>query len=185
MLSGFILYYFKKEHLSHKKFYNVYYSELMLSFDFKLMFRLAYKSLFAAKGTHARLTPKRIGILLLLAPTFVLVELVTWMGFLLDEIFFRKYRTIEIKQPVFIIGVPRSGTTFLQRLLAQDEDQFTSMKFWEILLAPLGGEKFVGFAGGLGCTIPRNSSAPMSKSDPSPRVSQVTASYGRTSPSKS
>ena len=29
-----------------------------------------------------------------------------------------------------------SGTTFLHRLLAGDEDQFTSMQFWEILFAP-------------------------------------------------
>ena len=31
---------------------------------------------------------------------------------LVDEILFRGYRNIEIKAPVFIVGQPRSGTTF-------------------------------------------------------------------------
>jgi omega-hydroxy-beta-dihydromenaquinone-9 sulfotransferase len=34
------------------------------------------------------------------------------------------------------VGNPRSGTTFLHRLLAKDEDRFSTMKMWEILFAP-------------------------------------------------
>jgi hypothetical protein len=37
-----------------------------------------------------------------------------------------------IKQPVFIIGLPRSGTTILHEVLAQDE-QFRHVKKWEAL----------------------------------------------------
>jgi hypothetical protein len=37
---------------------------------------------------------------------------------------------------VFIVGNPRSGTTFLHRLLAKDREHFTTMKMWEMLLAP-------------------------------------------------
>ncbi|MCX5904402.1 MAG: sulfotransferase, partial [Proteobacteria bacterium] len=54
----------------------------------------------------------------------------------LDSILFRGCRNLQIREPVFIVGVQRSGTTFLHRLLARDEAQFTSMKFWEILFAP-------------------------------------------------
>ena len=47
---------------------------------------------------------------------------------LLDEIFHRGYRKVQIKQPVFIIANPRSGTTFLHRLMALDEEQFVYTK---------------------------------------------------------
>jgi hypothetical protein len=107
-----------------------------MAFNFKLLFRLTYKALFASHGTHARLTPKRLCILLIVTVFYVALEIANWIGFLLDRILFPGYRRQEIRQPVFIIGVPRSGTTFLHRLLAQDETQFTSMKFWEILFAP-------------------------------------------------
>ena len=107
-----------------------------MEFNFKLLFRLAYRTLFTTRGTNARLTPKRIFILLLLAVLYGAVEITNWLGFLLDSILFRGCRNLQVREPVFIVGVPRSGTTFLHRLLARDEAQFTSMKFWEILFAP-------------------------------------------------
>ncbi len=39
---------------------------------------------------------------------------------LLDNIFFRNYKKAEVKEPVFIIGHYRSGSTFLQRFLEKD-----------------------------------------------------------------
>ncbi len=48
---------------------------------------------------------------------------------LLDEIFYRKYHDVQIKSPVFIIANPRSGTTFLHRMMSKDEKRFTYMKF--------------------------------------------------------
>jgi len=73
---------------------------------------------------------------LLLYLMFVPVFLVHWLGFFLDELFFRGYRKIEIRQPVFVLGVPRSGTTFLHRTLAADEQLFTTVSTWEAFLAP-------------------------------------------------
>jgi len=68
-------------------------------------------------------------------PFFCLLQLGHWVGFLLDEVFFPRYRQVNIDSPVFITGIPRSGTTHLQRVLAQHE-QFTTMMLWECLLAP-------------------------------------------------
>lgn len=48
---------------------------------------------------------------------------------LFDEIFFPAYRKVKIKEPVFIIANPRSGTTYLHRLIALDEERFTYTKF--------------------------------------------------------
>lgn len=48
---------------------------------------------------------------------------------LLDEIFLRRYKNIQIKKPVFITGHPRSGTTFLHRILT-GTDEFSCFRFW-------------------------------------------------------
>ena len=98
--------------------------------------RFLYKSFLKNKGTHYRLTLKRLGILLLSLAIYLPVEFFVWSGLTLDEKFFPTYHEIKIKQPVFIIGNPRSGTTFLQRLLAKDSYSFTSMRTWEIFGAP-------------------------------------------------
>ena len=108
----------------------------MSQFNGKAFGRFLYKSFLKNRGTHYRLTAKRLGVLLLSLAIYLPVELVTWMGLLLDELLFPEYREIEVQQPVFIIGNPRSGTTFLQRLLAKDVDNFFSMKTWEIFAAP-------------------------------------------------
>lgn len=46
-----------------------------------------------------------------------------------DEIFHRNHRMVQIKQPVFIISNPRSGTTYLHRLIALDNERFVYTKF--------------------------------------------------------
>ncbi len=48
---------------------------------------------------------------------------------LLDAVFHRNHLKQKITQPVFIIANPRSGTTFLHRLMAMDEERFTYTKY--------------------------------------------------------
>lgn len=107
-----------------------------MRFNFKLFFQLTYRAFFKTKGTNARLTAKRRKALFW---WFILIpahHLFTWIAFFLDEIFFRGYRQQKVTAPIFIIGNFRSGSTLLQRLIAQDRDQITAMKTWEIYLAP-------------------------------------------------
>lgn len=54
----------------------------------------------------------------------------------LDRIFFPQYRQVEVKNPIFIIGHPRSGNTFLHKLLTQT-DEFVAFKTWHILFPSL------------------------------------------------
>jgi hypothetical protein len=116
-----------------------------VAFNFKDFAKFTWVALFRSKGTNFRLTPKRIGWLAAFYVFFPLLELVTWVGFLLDDIFFRAYQWEEIDQPVFIVGNPRSGTTFLHRLLAKDRETLASMKTWEMFLAPsITQRKIVG-----------------------------------------
>ncbi len=107
-----------------------------MPFNLRGVARFTYKSLFKSKGSNYRLTPKRVLLLLIAYPAYAMLELGTWCGFLLDEVFFPGYRDVQIKEPVYIVGNPRSGTTFLQRLMARDEGNFNAMRTWEMLLAP-------------------------------------------------
>jgi hypothetical protein len=82
------------------------------------------------------LTIRRFFYLLFFYLVFLIIEFMNWLGFCLDEILFPQYKHLQVEAPVFIIGNPRSGTTFLQRLMAQDTNNFTCTKTWEIFLAP-------------------------------------------------
>jgi len=73
---------------------------------------------------------------LLLWPFFLLWQGSNFIGFLLDELLFSRYRNVQIKAPVFILGPPRSGTTHMHRVLAESDDHYSTPPAWEVLLAP-------------------------------------------------
>lgn len=92
-------------------------------------------TLFPARGRLAGHSPRHFAIgalLLALMPAYLLYQ---WLGLLLDELLFPAYRRVRIEKPVFIVGVPRSGTSALHATLADDE-QFTTFRAWECLFAP-------------------------------------------------
>ena len=108
----------------------------MMLFNFKFFFNLAYLSLFKSKGTQARLTRKRIVFLLGSFLTFVPLQLIHGFFLLLDWVLFPGFRRVEVREPVFILGNPRTGSTHLLRVLARDEETFAVAKLWELVLAP-------------------------------------------------
>lgn len=108
----------------------------MYSYNGKDFRRYLYKTFFNNKDTNYRLTTKRLRVFLLSLGIYLPAEVLIWSGLLLDELFYPAYHDVKIKQPVFIIGNPRSGTTFLHRLLAKDTASFISMRTWEIFGAP-------------------------------------------------
>ncbi len=59
----------------------------------------------------------------------------------LDEFLFPSLRRTALRPPVFIVGLPRSGTTYFHRLLASQRDSFTTFPLWELLFAPALCEK--------------------------------------------
>ena len=81
---------------------------------------------------HAR----RLVVLSLLAPLFFVLQALHWTGFLLDALLFPAYRRVLLRRPVFISGIPRSGTTFVHRSLASGLIGFTTFSTWEALFAP-------------------------------------------------
>jgi omega-hydroxy-beta-dihydromenaquinone-9 sulfotransferase len=107
-----------------------------MTFNFTLLFRMYFKSIFAYRNTGGRFTFKRIFFIISFPFWYCFLELINWTCLFLDEFLFPGYRNIAVFKPVFVVGFPRSGTTYLHRLLDSDHEQFTSLKLWEIVFAP-------------------------------------------------
>ncbi len=89
-----------------------------------------------------RAIPRRLLILIPAWCLFGALNALHWLGFLIDEVLFRGYRKISVERPVHIVGVPRSGTTHLHRVVANDP-MFTTFSLIECLLAPSVTEKYL------------------------------------------
>lgn len=89
-----------------------------------------------SRDTHARLTLRRSIALSLFLPAMLAWMTWVWLGLALDELLFPRYRQVDVREPLFVVGVPRSGTTFLHRVLAEDRNRFTVYRLWQMLLAP-------------------------------------------------
>ena len=108
----------------------------MTRFNFPLFFRLLHHSFFRSRNTPGRLCPRRWGFLLgTVLFAYPLVEIVHRVAWLLDEVFYRRYRQEAVEAPVFIVAPHRSATTLLFETLARDP-QFSALKLWESALAP-------------------------------------------------
>jgi len=66
---------------------------------------------------------------------------------LLDEVLFWGYRKKKIVKPVFVISNPRSGTTLLQGLLAEDQENFITLRLYHTLLSSISGYRFIHLIG--------------------------------------
>lgn len=107
-----------------------------MTYNLGLFLKSFYKSFFRTRGTHARLTKKRISFLLLFYSVWPIWGIVLWLTFFLDHIFFPGFIKQKLDKPLFILGNFRSGSTFLQRLIARDSWQFTSATTWDIFISP-------------------------------------------------
>lgn len=107
-----------------------------MTYNFKLFWRMAVRSFFGTRGTHGRLTRKRVLFLLLFYTVWPAWTVFTWACLLLDDLLFPAYKQQEIDKPLFIIGNFRSGSTFLHRLLSRETETFTSLRTWDIFITP-------------------------------------------------
>jgi hypothetical protein len=60
---------------------------------------------------------------------------------LLDELFFAPYRDTKVAETLIIAANPRSGTTLLHRLLALDEETFTTFNLHHVLFPSISMHK--------------------------------------------
>lgn len=80
-------------------------------------------------------TLRRFLFLFVFFPLFLLVQIVHWFCWSLDAILYPSAGRKVVKQPIFITGIPRSGTTFVHRSLARASG-LTTFTTWETILAP-------------------------------------------------
>ncbi len=76
------------------------------------------------------------GFLLVLGlfPIALVLQLLHWLTLLLDEILYAGYRDVAVREPLFVLGPPRSGTTHLHHVLSADPET-TTFRTWECLFA--------------------------------------------------
>ena len=86
---------------------------------------------------------KRIVVVILFVPFFSLLFIINNFFLFIDNILFYKFKRVEIKQPVFIVSMPRTGTTMLLHMLSSFKTEFTTMKLWELLFAPSITQKLI------------------------------------------
>lgn len=111
-----------------------------MAFDLKTYLRLLYLLLVRRKLTFRWIcTFFRTGIR---TPLFYVF---TTLSYILDNLFFGKFRLQAVKSPVFIVGTPRSGTTFLFRLMCEDKERFTYFKLYHILFPSIIVRRIIDF----------------------------------------
>ncbi|APE17384.1 sulfotransferase [Mycolicibacterium pallens] len=93
-----------------------------------------------------RVINKTFGMRLRPLGTFMMLQLrqlisATTLG--LDHVFYPSHRKQPIDRPIFIIGNPRSGTTFLHRLLLGAGDM-AAFELWEMLFPAITARKLLG-----------------------------------------
>src|SRR5271156_2296164 len=77
--------------------------------------------------------------LCVVVPALAVLHAVT---FALDPILFPALRCTEVRQPVFVVGHARSGTTYLHRMMANDP-RFSYVLLWEMFFPSLLEKKGV------------------------------------------
>jgi omega-hydroxy-beta-dihydromenaquinone-9 sulfotransferase len=88
----------------------------------------------------SRITLRRAGFLFILFPLFLILQSVHWVCWMLDAVVFPSTKAVNVRHPIFITGIPRSGTTFVHRSLAH-APKLTTFSTWEAILAPSVCEK--------------------------------------------
>jgi len=71
------------------------------------------------------------------------IETILWY---MDDFLFPEYQNTEIKEPLFLLGQPRSGTTMFETLLSKDEERHCSMLLYEMRYPYLTIQYAVDFA---------------------------------------
>src|SRR5262249_10180537 len=80
-----------------------------------------------------RFSLRRWALVVLFTGIFWLCWLIVAVGRILDHLFFPGFRRQEVREPIFIVAPPRSGTTFLQNLMCLDEERFTHVRLYQTI----------------------------------------------------
>jgi hypothetical protein len=96
--------------------------------------------------TRKYFSPRHAALVVFFLVPFLLLRLFVYGMRLLDHVFFPDFRNQPVRAPLYIIGNPRSGTTFTHRLLALDE-QFSYLKLYQTIFPAVTCYKLFALAG--------------------------------------
>ena len=105
--------------------------------NFELFCRAEYLSLF-----KTRFSVRRWAFVIFFTVLYGLMWLIVAFGWMLDQILYPGLRKQEVREPVFIIAPPRSGTTLTQKLMALDEERFVHAKLYQTIFPAVCYQKF-------------------------------------------
>ena len=78
-------------------------------------------------------------LFLIFYPVFLIINRIFLF---LDYILVPEFEKAKVKEPIFIMGVNRSGTTFFHKLLARS-NQFSTSNTWDLIIPSLSLRKFL------------------------------------------
>ncbi len=110
---------------------------MLFLFDFDNYFKMIR---LAWNETVPRARRRYLFVLLVVAP---IVASFHALCFFLDRIFFPDLGTVEMREPIFIVGHARSGTTLTHRLLCKDEGRFSYFRLYELYFPSLIQKKVI------------------------------------------
>ncbi len=113
------------------------------------------KAMLRIANAPATFSAKRTLFVDSLVAATLLVGAIDRIGERADNLLFPEHHATPLGKPIFIVAAPRSGTTFLHRLMSLDP-QFTTFKLIETLFPTITGHRLIGalqranaFAGGV------------------------------------
>ena len=99
-----------------------------------------WQTLCSNRRKKSPITLRRARFLFILFPPFLILQILHWMFWMLDAVLFPSTKAVTVQRPIFITGIPRSGTTFVHRSLARGPG-LTTFSTWEAIFAPSICEK--------------------------------------------
>lgn len=108
-----------------------------MPFDFRLFFRM-FRLAFAE-----RMSPRRRKVVWFLAIVWPLHAALSAVCLVFDHVLFPGFRRVEVREPVFIVGHSRSGTSLLHKLMCADGERFSWFMTYELLLPSLVQKRLV------------------------------------------
>ena len=88
------------------------------------------------KGSMRAIRLHRVIQVVWLLPLFMFLLITNNIALAIDWVLFPGFKNQEIKNPIFIASLPRTGTTNLFHSLSSNKSLFTAMSLWEIIFAP-------------------------------------------------
>jgi omega-hydroxy-beta-dihydromenaquinone-9 sulfotransferase len=106
-------------------------------FNGRLFLKAEYLTLF-----RTRFRVRRWVYTLFFTVLYGVMWLLVAFGRMLDHVFFPGFKRQPVREPVFIVAPPRSGTTLTQKLMSLDDERFVHNKLYQTIFPAISYQRF-------------------------------------------